>query len=56
MIIQKGIKKDVVLKRYMLGAHPIIQFFMDKLKISEIIGSYIRQDKRLKLNSEKALS
>lgn len=56
MIIQKGIKKDVLLKRYVLGAHPIIQFFMDKLKISEIIGSYIKQDKRLKLSSEKALS
>ncbi len=37
MIIQKGIKKDVVLRRYVIGVHPIIQFFMDKLKINEIL-------------------
>ncbi len=56
MIIQQGLKKDVVHKKYLIGAHPIIQFFMDKLKINEIIGSYVRQDKRMKLSTEKTLS
>lgn len=56
MIIQPGLKKDIVHKRYLIGGHPIIQFFMDKLKINEIIGSYIRQDKRIKLSMEKTLS
>lgn len=55
MNIHQGLKKDSVLRKYVIGAHPIIQFFMDKLKISEIIGSYVRQDKRLKLSTEKAL-
>lgn len=56
MIIQIGLKKDVVHKKYVIGTHPIIQFFMDKLKISEIIGSYVRQDKRMKLSTENTLS
>ena len=56
MIIQQGLKKDVVHKKYLIGAHPIIQFFMDKLKVNEIIGSYVRQDKRMKLSTEKTLS
>jgi len=58
MIIQQGLKKDVVHKKYLIliGAHPIIQFFMGKLNINEIIGSYVRQDKRMKLSTEKTLS
>ncbi len=56
MIIQQGLRKDIVHKKYLIGAHPIIQFFIDKLKIDEIIGSYVRQDKRIKLSAEKTLS
>ncbi len=56
MIIQQGLRKDIVHKKYLLGAHPSIQFFIDKLKIDEIIGSYVRQDKRIKLSAEKTLS
>lgn len=55
MIIQPGLRKDLALKKYLIGAHPIIQFFMDKLKIDEIIGSYVRQDKRMKLSVEKTI-
>jgi len=55
MLSQKSIKKNVIHKRFMLGAHPIIQFFIDKLNIDDCIGSYIHQDKRLKLSNEKAL-
>lgn len=56
MIIQQGLRRDVLHKKYLIGAHPIIQFFMDRLKIDEIIGSYVRQDKRMKLGTEKTLS
>ena len=55
MLIQKSIRKNVIHKRFMLGAHPIIQFFINKLNIADCIGSYISQDKRLKLSNEKAL-
>ena len=56
MIIQQGLRKDAVHKKYVIGAHPIIQFFMDRLQINGIIGSYVKQDKRLKLGTEKTLS
>lgn len=55
MIIHPGLKKDLALKKHLIGAHPIIQFFIDKLKIDEIIGSYVRQDKRMKLSIEKTI-
>lgn len=56
MIIQQGLRKDAVHKKYVIGTHPIIQFFMDRLQINGIIGSYVKQDKRLKLGTEKTLS
>ncbi|HDH04312.1 MAG TPA: hypothetical protein ENH01_01165 [Nitrospirae bacterium] len=56
MIIQQGLRKDAVHKKYAIGTHPIIQFFMDRLQINGIIGSYVKQDKRLKLGTEKTLS
>ena len=56
MIIHQGPRKELIHKKYLIGAHPIIQFFMDKLKMDEIIGSYVRQDKRMKVSVEKTLS
>lgn len=56
MIIQEGLRNGVIHKKYVIGAHPIIQFFMDRLKIDEIVGSYVRQDKRMRLKTEKTLS
>jgi transposase len=56
MIIHRGLRKELVHKKYVIGAHPIIQFFMDKLRMDEIIGSYVRQDKRMKVSVEKTLS
>ena len=55
MIFQKGLQKDTVLKKYVIGAHPIIQHYMEKLKISDIIGSYMPHDARQKLGIEKTL-
>ena len=56
MITQKGIRPHTIHKKYVLGAHPIIQFFIEQLKIPETIGSYIRQDERLKLPVEQTLT
>ncbi len=56
MIIQEGLKSDVIHKKHVIGAHPIIQYFIDRLRIDEIIGSYVKQDKRIKLSTEKTLS
>ncbi len=51
MIIQEGLKKEVLHKKYVIGAHPIILYFMDRLRIDESIGSYIKQDKLMKLST-----
>lgn len=56
MIFQKGLQKDTALKKYVIGAHPIIQHFIEKLKISDIIGSYMSHDVRMKMSIEKTLT
>jgi transposase len=55
MITQKGIRRDDTLTKQVMGAHPIIQRFIETLKIPEIIGTYIQQDQRLKLSVEQTL-
>ena len=54
--IQRGIKKDSTLTRFVLGAHPIIEHFIEMLKIREIISTYVRTDKRMKLDDDKVLT
>ena len=54
MITQKG-PKETVLRKFVLEAHPIIQTYIEKLKIPELIGTYILQDRRLKLPIEQSL-
>lgn len=55
MITQSGWRKGNVLKKFVLQAHPIIQTYLQKLKIPELIATYIRQDQRLKLPVEQTL-
>jgi transposase len=55
MHIQKGLRKKSILKKYGIGSHPIIQHFIDRLQIREIISSFIDQDGRTTLDIEKAL-
>ncbi len=55
MIEQKGIKNKNIHKKEFLGAHPVIQFFIDKLRIRETISSLIKQDERLAIPVEKML-
>ena len=56
MITQPGWRKGVYLRKFVLEAHPIIQCYIQKLRISEIIATYIRQDQRIKLPVEQTLS
>jgi transposase len=55
MVTQKGLRKGAVLKKFVLEAHPIIQTYIEKLKIAELIASYIAQDHRMKLPIEQSL-
>jgi len=55
MITQPGWRKGVVLRKFVIEAHPIIQTYIQKLKIPELIASYIQQDHRLKLPIEQPL-
>lgn len=55
MITQPSWRKGVVLRRYVLGAHPIIEHYLQRLRIGEVIASYIPQDRRLKLPVERTL-
>jgi len=56
MLIQKSLQHNVTHKKQVIGAHPIIHFFLTKLRIGEIISSYICQDNRQRLSVEKCLS
>lgn len=56
MQIQQALRKNAVLRKHSIGVHPIIQWFIDRLQVREIIGQYIGQDARAALTLEKALS
>ena len=56
MQIQRGLKKDSSLTKFVLGAHPIIEHFMERMRIREIISTYMPADKRMSLEDEKALA
>jgi transposase len=55
MITQPGWRKGALLKKFVIQAHPIIQTYLQKLKITELIGTYIQQDHRLKVPIEQTL-
>lgn len=56
MQIQRGIKKDSSLAKFVLRAHPIIEHFIGMLRIRETISTYVRTDKRMKLDDDKVLT
>ena len=55
MITHPGWRKGNLLKKFVIQAHPIIQTFIQKLRIPELIATYIQQDQRLKLPVEQTL-
>lgn len=56
MQIQRGIKKDSSLAKFVLRAHPIIEHFIGMLRIRETISTYVRTDKRMKLDDDNVLT
>jgi transposase len=56
MQIQRGLKKDSSLTKFGLGAHPIIEHFIEKMRIREIISTYVPTDKRMRLDDDKVLA
>lgn len=56
MQIQRGLRKDSSLTKFVLGAHPIIEHFINLLRIRETIGTYVRGDKRMRLDDDKTLA
>jgi transposase len=55
MITQPGWRKGALLHKFVLGAHPIIEHYLQKLRIAELIGTYIPQDQRMRLPIERTL-
>jgi hypothetical protein len=56
MISQSSWRKGSTLHKFVLGAHPIIEHFLDKLRIADLIATYIPQDHRCKLPVERTLN
>ena len=56
MQTQRGLRKDASLTKFVLGAHPIIEHFINLLRIRETIGTYVPADKRMRLDDDKALA
>jgi transposase len=56
MQIQRGLKSDTVHTKFVLGAHPIIEHFIETMRIREIISTYVRADKRMKIDDDKVLT
>ena len=52
---QRGLKPNSVHTRFVLGVHPIIEHFIGSLKIREIVGTYVRSDRRMVLGHDRAL-
>ncbi|MEJ2743685.1 MAG: IS1634 family transposase [Gammaproteobacteria bacterium] len=55
MTLQPSINKKAYLKKSVLNAHPIIQHYIERLRIPEIIRSTIKSDQRCIVQIEQAL-
>jgi transposase len=56
MKLQPSLTTNTGLRKMVLDAHPIIQHFIELLRIPDIIGSYIKSDKRLIVDVERVLT
>jgi transposase len=56
MITQSSWRPSTLLRKFVLGPHPIIEHYLQKLRIGELIATYIPQDQRIKLPIERTLS
>ena len=56
MKLQPSLTRKASLRKMVLDAHPIIQHFIELLRIHDVISSYIRSDKRLIVDVERVLT
>ena len=56
MITQPSWRKGALLRKFVLGAHPIIEHYLQRLRVGELIATYIPQDQRIQLPIERTLS
>jgi len=56
MQIQQGLKRNSSLAKFVVGAHPIIEHFIEILRIRDCISAYVRTDQRMKLDDAKSLT
>lgn len=54
-LTQTSANKKFTHSRKVIGIHPVIQFFIEKLNVHQIINSYFPQDQRMVLPFEKTL-
>ena len=55
MITQPSWRRGALLRKFVLGAHPIIEHYLQRLRIAELIATYIPQDQRIKVPVERTL-
>lgn len=53
--MQPALTKDTYLRKMVLDAHPIIQHYIELLRIPDIIGSYMQFDRRRTVDIERVL-
>lgn len=53
---QAGLHKDAILTKCVLGAHPIIEHFLELMRVRDIINTYLASDKRQKLDDGSILT
>src|ERR1039457_1877905 len=46
MMTQPSWRPVALLRKFVLGAHPIIEHYLPKLRVGEVIATYIPQDQR----------
>jgi transposase len=56
MITQPSGRPGSLLRKYVLGPHPIIEHYLHRLRIADLIATYIVQDQRTKVPIERTLS
>lgn len=55
MLAQTGLRKNLIHRKFGIGPHPIIQHYLDLLRVEETIGAFISRDARQILSVEKTL-
>lgn len=56
MNLQQSLTRGTYLRKMVLEAHPIIQHFIELLRLPDIIGSYMKSDKRLIVDTDRVLT